>query len=222
MQAMRKTPFAPGEYYHLYNRGTNKMDIFLDHKDYSRFQKLLFLCNQQNAPKYSDIETSPGKIWEVEKGETLVNIGLYCLMPNHFHILIKAKEEKDTSKFLLKLLTSYSTYFNKKHDRTGSLFQGKTKSKHITDDNYFKYLFSYIHLNPVKLINPTWKNSGISNTEETVDFLKNYSWSSLLDYQENNRSEYKILDKDEFPAYFLDPKERLEEITEWLNYEKTQ
>lgn len=198
------------------------MLIFNEEKDYLRFQKLLYLSNLKNSPKYSDVETSPGKAWTVEKNENLIDIGLYCLMPNHFHILIKAKEEQEVSKFLLKLLTSYSMYFNKKYNRTGALFEGKTKSKHANTDPYLKYLFSYIHLNPVKLIDPTWKISGINDMEKTFNFLNSYKYSSFLDYANEKRPENLILTKESFPDYFLNTKEHKEELKEWLNYENTQ
>ncbi|MDQ3245062.1 MAG: transposase [bacterium] len=216
---MTREPFATGEIYHIYNRGTNKMEIFKDPWDYLRFQKLIYLCNIKNGPKYSDIEISPGRTWTVENDETLVDIGAYCLMPNHFHILIKVKEGSDASVFLLKILTSYSTYFNKKNNRSGSLFQGKTKSEHANSDEYLKYLFSYIHLNPVKLINPKWKENGITDLEKTLEFLKSYQYSSFLDYYGINRVENKTIDRNAFPEYFINPEEHLKELIEWLNYD---
>ncbi len=215
---MRKIPFVSGEYYHLYNRGTNKMIIFNEYKDYWRFQKLLYLCNSKETLKYSDIEISPGRAWTVERSETLVDIGVYCLMPNHFHLLIKVKNEKDASQFLLKLLTSYSTYFNKKYDRTGALFQGKTKSEHAGNDNYLKYLFSYIHLNPLKLIEPKWKELGLKNIRKAKKYLIQYQYSSYPEYNGINREENKILNRNVFPEYFTDIKDHEDEINDWLNY----
>ena len=216
---IRKNPFVENEYYHLYNRGTNKMQIFNDHWDYLRFQKLLYLSNSKKSPKFSDIETSPGKAWTVEKDDELVEINAYCLMPNHFHILIRSKNEKDVSVFLLKLLTSYSMYFNKKYQRTGALFEGKTKSKHANTDIYLKYLFSYIHLNPVKLINTKWKENKIIDLNKTLSYLQQYQYSSFLDYINNERLENKILNMTSCPEYFKNPKENLNELIEWLQYE---
>ncbi len=217
---MRKIPFAQGEYYHLYNRGTNKMTIFKDEKDYARFHKLLYLCNGKESPKYSDAETSPGRAWTVERGESLVDIGAYCLMPNHFHILVRIKNEKDASQFLLKLLTSYSTYFNKKYDRSGSLFQGKTKSQHVENDNYLKYLYAYIHLNPLKIIEPRWKEAGLKNISGAKEYLKKFNFSSYVDYLNLERSEKKILEKSPFPDYFQNTDEVKAEIENWLTYDE--
>lgn len=216
---IRKVPFVSGEYYHIYNRGTNKMPIFNDHWDYARFQKLLYLSNGKESPKFSDVE-SPGRTWTIERGDELVHIGVYCLMPNHFHILIKVKSDKDASLFLQKILTSYSMYYNKKNNRTGALFQGKTKSEHVNEDNYLRYLFSYIHLNPVKLIDAGWKERGIKDLDKTLDFLNKYQYSSFLDYTDIKRPEEKILNKTEFPEYFESPQEHLQELTNWLTYDK--
>lgn len=216
----RLIKFTPGEYFHIYNRGTNKMNIFNNNLDYLRFQKLLFLVNSKKTLKYSDIETnqrSPSRTWTQERGETLVDIGVYCLMPNHFHILIKSKNEKDTSLFLQRLLTSHSKYFNKKNNRSGSLFQGKSKSKHITGDNYLKYIFSYIHLNPVKIINKNWRESENVKTKEIINYLENFKYSSFIDYSnEIKRKESCILNKSGFPNYFLSSELFKEEIFDWL------
>ena len=91
---------------------------------------------------------------DLPRKETLVDIGAYCLMPNHFHLLIRETAEGNISRFMLKLQTGYPMYFNKKYQRTGALFEGKFKAKHITNDNHLKYLFAYLHLNPVKITDP--------------------------------------------------------------------
>lgn len=191
------------------------MSIFNSEKDYTRFVKLLYLANSNNSIQYSDLNED--KIWSFDRGEALVDIGAYCLMPNHFHLLIKSKNETDTSLFLQRILISHSKYFNKKNDRSGSLFQGKSKSEHLNTDNYLKYIFAYIHLNPVKLINKNWKENKNINIKKTLNYLKNYNHSSFLDYLEIEREENKILNKKAFPEYFKNKKEVLKEITDWFN-----
>lgn len=222
----RLIKFTPGEYFHIYNRGTNKMKIFNDNFDYARFQRLLYLVNSKQTLKYSDIEINdqiPCPTWEQERGETLVDIGTYCLMPNHFHLLIKSKNEKDVSTFLQRLLTSHSKYFNVKNNRTGSLFQGKSKTKHVLGDNYLKYIFSYIHLNPIKLIQKDWKEIGITNIEKTKEYLEKYKYSSYNDFlKEQSRKELKILNKPAFPNYFPSFESFEKETFEWINYNKNE
>jgi len=100
-------------------------------------------------------------------------------------------------------------YFIKKHERTGKLFEGVFRATHANNDSYLEYLFVYIHLNPVKMIEPKWKERGISNTNTAKQFLENYYYSSYLDYSKNGikREERIIIDKKNFPEYFEDFKE---------------
>ncbi|MBI4691896.1 MAG: transposase [Candidatus Terrybacteria bacterium] len=210
----RKFQFSIDEFYHLYNRGVNKMSIFSDNSDKDRFIKLLFVCNGTNPVVFKTIQGLP--LDKIEKGETIVDIGAYCLMPNHFHLLIKEKKENGISIFMEKLLTAYSMYFNKKYERTGSLFEGTFRATHADQDEYLKYLFAYIHLNPLKLIYPDWKEKGISDIIEANNFLKTYKYSSLFDYMGFNRIEFLILNKEKFPEYFSDFKEFHDYIDYWL------
>jgi len=96
--------------------------------------------------------------------------------------MIKEVSEKGISLFMHKLLTAYSMYFNIKRQRTGALFQGRYKARHIDNDNYLKYLFAYIHLNPIKIIQRNWKEKGIENLNGAKKFLRGYKYSS---YHEN-------------------------------------
>jgi len=156
-------------------------------------------------------------IYSAERGERLVSIGAYCLMPNHFHILIKQMGEGDASRFMHKLLTAYSMYYNTKYERSGGLFEGKFKSEHLENDRYLKYIFSYIHLNPVKLIEPKWKENGIKNKAKALGFLEQYAYSSYQDFLENSRKEEVILDRAAFPNYFPSTREFQREILDWIN-----
>lgn len=217
----RLVQFTPGEYFHIYNRGTNKMQIFLSDYDYSRFQKLLYLANSKETVKFSDLNTNnPNLIWMIKRGETLVDIGAYSIMPNHFHILIRSKNKKDTGLFLQRILLSYSKYFNIKNERSGSLFQGKSKAEHIKDDVYLRYIYTYIHLNIIKLIQNNWKEIGIKNIKKAKEYLKKYKYSSFIDYLEIKRPEEKILNKKVFPNYFQTSKKFEKEVSEFLNYDK--
>ena len=119
-------------------------------------------------------------------------------------------------------MTSYVKYINKKHERTGGLFESKFKSKHIDNDQYAKYNFSYIHLNPIKLIDSHWKENGIKNIKKTLDFLEKYKWSSYNDYRGIIRSESKIITPEAFPDYFSDPRIFDDEIFNWLRFDEQQ
>ena len=157
---------------------------------------------------------------EIDQKETLIDITAYCLMPNHFHLLVHEKTEGGASKFMQKLTTGYTMYFNKRHERNGSLFQGKFKATHVSDDRYLKYLLSYIHLNPVKFIDPLWKENGIRDRTGAAKYLHEYPYSSYRDYLGENRAESKILNKKVLPDYFENKRDFEIEIEDWLSYKK--
>ncbi|SRR3989339_569619 len=216
--------FAPGEYYHIYNRGVDKREVFLDSLDYDRF--ILGLVNANNKEVFY-IRDVKKKLGSKYKGletcldlcdDTLVDIGVWCLMPNHFHLLVKEKEEGGLVKFLHKLETGYTMYFNKKNERSGSLFEATFKAEHVSQDNHLKYLYSYIHLNPVKLIQLDWKEKGIKNLKKTLSFMSNFYRSSYLDYLGIDRIEKGIINPKVFPEYFLEEGSFEGEILEWLKY----
>ncbi len=214
---VRNFLFAFNEFYHIYNRGVDKRTVFLDDSDRDRFLVLLYLCNSIEAVHISAIQGSTLKDFlNVDKGEVLVSIGAYCLMPNHFHILIREKTEGGVSLFMQKVSTAYTMYFNMKYKRTGPLFAGRFKAQHAADDNYLKYLFAYIHLNPVKLIEPRWREEGILNITKVTKYLDSYRYSSYFDYKEINRMEKIILNSTEFPEYFQGLSDFEEQTKDWL------
>lgn len=219
--SIRKVEFAEGEFYHIYNRGNSKQKIFNHKNDYERFINLLFLANSKNSFNFFNL-LKDDHLYDFKRGDTLVEIGAYCLMPNHFHILITPKDEGGASKFMQKLTTAYVMYYNQKYERTGGLFEGKFKSEHLSDDRYLKYIFSYIHLNPVKLIEPKWKEFGIKNKNRVLDFLREYVFSSYLDYKERNREQDVILNREPFPNYFPTQKHFDAEIFDWISYQKPE
>ena len=222
--SIRKISIVKGEYYHIYNRGNSKQKIFLDDEDRKRFLKLLYLCNSKRRIDFkNDIVKRKIDAWDFDKGKSIVSIGAWVLMPNHFHLYITPKTEallpssNSITDFMHRVLTAYSKYFNLKHHRTGSLFEGKFKSVHIGNEVQAKYLFSYIHLNPLKLLDSKWKEQGIRNQKETVNFLDSYKWSSYSDYLKINRSESKIIDRINFLDFFDSRSSFQKEIFDWIN-----
>ena len=213
--SLRKVSLLPGEYFHIYNRGNDKRQIFHDNYDYHYFLKLLYLSNSENNFRISNL---PKDIYSIDRGRELVAIGSYCAMPNHFHILITPLVENGVSKFMQKLSTGLSMYYNQRYTRTGSLFEGKFKAEHVNEDTYLKYLFSYIHLNPIKLTQSDWKENGIQNTEKAKDYLKKYYFSSYLDYLEETRPENIIINRTKFPDYFPDKNSFEREIIDWMSF----
>ena len=115
-----------------------------------------------------------------------------------------------------KLITAYVMYYNKKYKRSGGLFEGKFKAEHTDTDRYLKYLFSYIHLNPIKLIESKWKENGIKNKTKALTYLAEYPYSSYLDYLDLNRPGKVILNRELFPNYFPTKQNFKKEIFDWI------
>ena len=216
--SQRKYNFVEGEFYHIYNRGTDKRTIFQDLDDYQRFQMLLYVANDTKSINVRDLMRAEINPYERTRMSPLVAIGAYCLMPNHYHVLITPLQEGGASLFFQKLSTSYSMYFNKKYERTGTLFEGKFKSQLADDDRYLKYIFSYIHLNPVKLLQPDWKEVGIKDKDRAAQYLKKYTFSSYKEAIGEVRRESSIVESKLFPNYFENFEHAEREIQEWLSF----
>jgi len=196
----RKVPFVMGEYYHIYNRGVDKRIIFTNDYDYERFVLLLYVLNTGKDIKVRDLlrGNSFYELLKIKNNNPIVAIGAYCLMPNHFHLLLTPLMKGGITKFMLKLQTSYSMYFNIKNKRSGSLFQGPYKSQYLNTDEYLKYIYSYIHLNPAKLKDKNWKERGPKNFRSLKEFILNYKYSSIGEYTKND---FIIVDPSVFPDY---------------------
>jgi putative transposase len=202
----RVTPFVEGEYYHIYNRGNSKQAIFHDDQDYEHFIKLLATLNTNTRIRIKKHRFDDNE-------DALISIGAYCLMPNHFHLLITQELEKGISTFMQKVSTAYVMYYNKKYKRTGGLFEGKFKAKHVAGDTHLRYLFSYIHLNPLKLLDTNWKKNVNTLSKKMLNFLYEYKYSSFHEYMSN---EFHIINKQAFPDYFPTKKDFIKSITVWF------
>ena len=213
----RKYPFIVGSVYHIYNRGVAKYPICKEEGDYWRFLQGLCLFN--------DVKSTNRVLWELERqrGELnlkilrdyvvspsherdkLVRILAYCIMGNHYHLLVEEIREGGITQFMHKFGTGYSMFFNKKHERVGPLFQGRFKNVPVDDDLQLQYLLVYINvLNPANFVAPNWKEEGIDNIEKVLRYAEEYPWSSHQDYLGLRNS--IILEKGVFENIFLTPK----------------
>jgi len=178
---MREDELVSEHIYHIYNRGVEKRSLFIDDKDYSRFVDDLVIFNDNKPvinPKLRIKDIRGGG----HKRKPLVDILAFCLMPNHYHLLLRQRLDGGITEFMRKLGGGYVNYFNLKHKRVGTLFQGKFKSVLINDEAQFMYIPFYIHLNPLDLIAKDWREKGISDSKKAINFLNNYKWSSHLDF----------------------------------------
>jgi putative transposase len=183
----KKRNFEINKEYHLYARGVDRRDTFLSESDYLRFMALLYVCNQSEKIRLDRVSSKNFSFLQQKYTEPLVELKQFCLMPNHFHILCMEITEGGISKFMQKILTGYTGYFNKKHNREGALFSSTYKVKEMTNDLYAQYIRKYIYFNPLKLIRENYDSKNIllyekeSITKEESDFLREYPYKSEPD-----------------------------------------
>lgn len=195
------------ELYHALNRGVEKRTIFLDNGDRQRFVLGLDLFND-----HQPIDNLQGVISGVRVRPTrsnrkpLVDIHGWCLMKNHYHLLVSEIGEGGLTKFLMKFNVGYAKYFNQKYKRSGTLFQARTKKVHIETNPHFLHILNYIHLNPLDFLQGAsdWRERKLSKVGAALKYLDAYRWSSYLDYCGRNNFPDIInpnLFKEVFPDY---------------------
>ncbi|KKW23832.1 MAG: Transposase [Candidatus Kaiserbacteria bacterium GW2011_GWA2_52_12] len=200
--AYRRTPFQIDEWFHCYNRGIDKRVVFTSEDDSERFLQLLYLANSAGELRRDNI--SARRTEEIvlrPRGRILVSIGAYCLMPNHFHLLLKEITEGGITRFMQKLGTAYAMYFNTKNRRTGNLFVKPFRSRHVGEDRYFQCVVNYIHCNPAERFESGWKKGVVKSMSRLERKLRNYRYSSFPDYAGERRALSAILSRDGFDVY---------------------
>lgn len=181
----KREKILTNEYVHLYSRGINKNNIFLDNQDYFRFLNLVKYCNKRNSAPFSELlRKKPEEISNVLKNpiEELGEILICTLMPNHFHILVKCLEDGSISKLMQRTLGSYAMYFNVKYSKSGHKFESKYKFRKITDEHDLSNTIDYIYNNPLKILDKNYKHidllNGLYKTNKRQRlFLKNYKFT---------------------------------------------
>lgn len=192
----RKFKIEVGGFYHIVKRGVNRGSIFRSGQDYSRFIFGLELFNSAKAinlwsilsrsgdsPRTVNPRTVAERVREARenKGEPIVEIHGFCLMPNHIHLILREIVEGGVSAFMRKF-GGFSTYFNKRYNRTGPLFEGRFKTVSIQSDEQLANTFRYVHTNPVELWEPKWKEFLVEDPKGAIQKLESYGPSSYLGY----------------------------------------
>lgn len=146
---MRKTQFINNQYYHIYNRGVDKREVFLDENDYQKFLRNLKDFNNKSyyEQRKQVIEEKKELGSFLKEFEGVVEVIAYSLAPNHFHLILKQLVDGGISNFMHKMGTSFTNYFNKKYIRSGVLFQGAYKAIQVKNDNYLLWLSGYVNGN---------------------------------------------------------------------------
>lgn len=183
--------YAPQSYYHVYNRGVNKRNIFLDDSDYSVFLNLFKRYLSDDSPDRFN------RIYKNLSDE--VKLLAFCLMPTHFHLLIYQEKQTGMTNLLQRVMTSYSIYFNKKYRRVGPLFQDIYKASRISSDGYLQHISRYIHLNPER-----WRD---------------WKFSSLDFYLGNKQAEW--LDQKILLELFEDQNEYLDFVSDYEDHKRS-
>jgi putative transposase len=166
------------ESWHLIGRGVEKRDVVMDDHDRLRFIHNLYALNDRNA--------TPNFVLNIRREDhmriQLVDIHAYCLMKNHYHLLVSERIENGISLFMQKINMGYTKYFNNRYERSGALWQGKYRKVRIKRDAHFLYIPFYIHLNPLDYVTPEWRKGETRNIAKALKSLLEYRWSSHLDY----------------------------------------
>lgn len=196
-------PFVNVQFYHIYNRGTEKRPIFENRRDQNRFiQTISYYQLEGPKPRFSNSFKNP--FLKPDLNKKLVDIVCFCLMPNHFHFLLKQKKDGGITEFLSKLSNSYTKYFNTKHKRVGPLFQGEFKAVLVESDEQLLHLSRYIHLNPL-----------VSYVVKNLDL---YEWSSYKEY--TNSKSNGICAKEDILGFFKSPEKYKQFVLDQVDYGK--
>lgn len=176
---MRKHSFIAGEFYHVYSHSIGSSLLFQSKRDHERFLSTMFCANGKRDISHPERFPGLNLVWDIRDGkidigDALVDIVGFCLMPNHFHLLLGEKVDGNISKFLHRILVSYSKYFNLKYERRGHVFERTFNSRHLSDENYLLRALAYLHLNSKDV--KGWKRKEYK-----------YFWSSFQDYVDENR-----------------------------------
>lgn len=180
----RVRAIAPNEYYHVFNRGAFRANTFREKDDWARFLFLILYSQSPiTFPRISRVvrgaDMTEGfpvdlEIQEKIQTERFIELVAFCVMPNHFHLLLRENEENGISRYMQRVQLAYTNYFNEKHATSGHVFEGRYKTVHVKDDEQLMHLSAYIHRNPREL--RAWKGKE-----------GQYPWSSLQDYTGANR-----------------------------------
>ncbi|MDO8555341.1 MAG: transposase [bacterium] len=220
---IKRPQLANNEIYHLVLRGVGDSEIFRNDDDYWR---AIFSIYEFNTTAPVEIRIQRQKRQRAKNGEQfsdrrklLIDILVFCFMPNHIHLLVRQKIKNGITQFMRKFGAGYAYYFNKKYNRKGHFFQGRFRAVHIKSDGQLKVVFVYIHTNPISLIDFKWKKQGTVNIQRATDFLENYKWSSFMDYI--GIQNFPSTTEREFLTDVLGGKKKCKEVVlEWIKGKK--
>lgn len=211
---LRTTPLVNNEVYHIYNRGISFTPVFVSKRDYQRGLDVLSYYQFAKTPlsfskvKRLSLKERANLLKKLNKEDNrLVKILCFCLMPNHFHLLLKQVKEDGISRLVANFQNSYTRYFNLKNKRVGPLFQGAFKTVRIETDEQFIHISRYIHLNPYS-----------SLVIKTLEKLESYPWSSLGEYLYSRKR--KLSFPKEVLSFFKTPQKYRKFVFDQADYQR--
>jgi len=211
-----------GGIYHLLNRGVDSRVVFQSKRDYERFLLTILECNSSdvvagNRCRRNLFSISDSEDKKDQKGYPLVEILAFCLMPNHFHLVVKQLVDGGISKFMQRLGNSYTKYFNIKNERKGSLFMSRYKSVYVDSDSQFQHLITYVHANPLDLVMPEWRRGELKNFNKAKHFLESYKWSSYSYFSgcKTIATVSQIINRETVDSFYFKPEDHFSAICDW-------
>lgn len=225
----RKEQLITGDIHHIVMRALDDNLIFKDTNDYFRGIFSIYEFNnskpvtifirrrdrkvEKKKEKLSDF----GSPTVLDERDKFVEVFAFCFMPNHIHLLVKQIKDGGVSKFMQKVGIGLSKYFNKKYQRKGHVFQDAFKSVRVENDRQLMTVFNYIHVNPISLCEPGWKEKGIGDINKSIEFLENYKWSSYQDYI-GKKNFPSVTERDFLFESMKDAGGCKEAVKNWLEY----
>jgi len=211
--------YSTNRYTLVWNTGAENRVIFSSKEDFDRFEAYLYLLNSRESPRVSNFFSGSREhnIFETGRGERLVAIGAYAYTPKSFYILIKHLNADGLSKFMQKLQTAYTMYFNKKYAHRGRLFHSAYIPEDATSEEHLKYLLSLVHLSPASLFSDDWMSAGEGELLTFAFRAMQYRYSSAGEYI---KKKFIIVDPTEFPDYFLRTRDATVSAKHWIRFKK--
>lgn len=198
---MRDAPFSTDVWYHCFNLTIEKRPAFADDRDYRRFLEILYLANDTRPLRRNDLGSVPlEQVLRIPRDGQLVFVGAFCLMPDHFHIVLREAVPGGITTFMRKVGTAYTMYFNSRHRRAGNLFLKPFRSRQVADAQVERAV-SYVHCTPAALFESGWKTSHIVDPQFLGERIAAYPYSSFKAHAGNLTALKAILDPEMLPKW---------------------
>lgn len=211
----RNVPLVSGQYYHIFNRGIDRRTTFSGISDYERALTSIWFYRISTTPfslsRFFSLKADDKKAFlkDFNRRDTRVKVICYCLMPNHFHLLLKQSKENGISSFMSDFQNSYTRYYNIAHERSGALFMNQFRAVRIETDEQMIHLSRYIHLNP---------HTGF--IVKTLEEIETFPWSSIGEFANRKSASRRFCTVDEVVSFFKDKSEYMKFLLDQAGHQR--